>query len=200
VNGDGFADVIVSASVPDSPPSRRGAYLFLGSASGIPNGTQADAQTVLSDPFPNDSDNFTSALASGDVNGDGYDDVVVGATSDSAGQFRGAAYVFLGSATGVPDGTAVTAAAKLQSPGVILGPDDQFGAHVASADVNGDGSDEVLVGAPDYENGAGPIEELQLDEGALFVFPEPGFGLSLASGAAAVAALARRRMRNTGHR
>ena len=56
----------------------------------------------------------TSVAGAGDVNGDGYADVIVGADRYNAGQTNeGAAFVFLGSAAGIPDGNPTTASAQL---------------------------------------------------------------------------------------
>ena len=78
------------------------------------------------------------------MNGDGYADVIVGAALRRGQTDEGAAFVFLGNASGIPDGSPATAAARLESnsTGVPL-----FGESVASAgDVNGDGYADVIVG------------------------------------------------------
>ena len=111
-----------------------------------------------------------SVASAGDVNGDGYGDVIVGAPGYDAGQTdEGAAFVFHGSASGgIADGDPDTAAAQLES--------DQdgafFGESVAGAgDVNGDGYADVIVGAGSYDAG-------QTNEGAAFVFHGSASGVA----------------------
>lgn len=102
------------------------------------------ANTILTGPSANAS--FGCSVASaGDVNGDGYGDVIVGAYGLAAN--AGAAYVYMGSATGLS-----TSPAR-----VLNGPANSFfGYAVASAgDVNGDGRGDVIVGAYQYANSAG---------------------------------------------
>ncbi len=80
-----------------------------------------------------------SVAGAGDVNGDGYDDVVVGAYIYMYNTTIGRAYVYLGSASGL-----LSTAATTLSEGAYY-----FGHSVAGAgDVNGDGYDDVVVGAP----------------------------------------------------
>lgn len=88
---------------------------------------------------------FAYAVSSaGDINNDGYDDVIVGAPKyTDAGYAGGTAFVYYGSASGLPS-----------EPQWITGGDVQgsrFGAAVSSAgDVDGDGYDDILIGAYDY--------------------------------------------------
>ena len=98
-----------------------------------------------------------SVASAGDVNGDAYDDVIVGAPRYDLGVFEeGAAFVFYGSA----DGLSLTGSTRLNGDQSA----SSFGISVASAgDVNGDTYDDVIVGAPFYDNG----EE---NEGAAFIF------------------------------
>src|SRR5262249_45988460 len=117
VNGDGYADVIVGALDYDAPESNEGAaFVFLGSASGIvAEGTPANASARLES---NEAGAFlgTSVASAGDVNGDGYADVIVGADHYSNGvTSQGGAFVFLGGPAGVASGNPSTAYARLQS-------------------------------------------------------------------------------------
>jgi hypothetical protein len=134
VNGDGFDDVIVGAWLTDE------ALVYEGSASGL--GT-TPAWTAESDEF---GVGFgVSVATAGDVNGDGFDEVIVGAISYSHGQLHeGRAFVYKGSASGLGTAPAWTAESNQDLA--------HMGRSVATAgDVNGDGFDDVIVGAPDYD-------------------------------------------------
>jgi len=137
VNGDGYDDVIVGANNSDSGGSNAGkAYLYYGSFFGLSTTHDWAVQGEAAD------DQFGYSVASaGDVNRDGYADVIVGAyKNDSGGSNAGKAYVYHGSSSGLsttPDWTDLGKAAY-----------EYFGYCVASAgDVNGDGYDDVIVGA-----------------------------------------------------
>ncbi len=133
VDGDGYDDVAVGSS----GTSDVGAvYVYPGSASGL----SSDASVLLNGQTSGDE--FGGALdGAGDVNGDGYDDVVVGAQSYSSD--KGRVYVYLGSAAGLSSTAAVTLDGEVTS--------DNFGCAVAGAgDVDADGYADVIVGAEDY--------------------------------------------------
>lgn len=139
VNGDGFGDLIVGA-YEASPGGRTNAGLaivFHGSSAGV----GATPARVLEGVAMGDRFGRSVGTA-GDVDGDGFADVIIGAVlaSPSGRTNVGSAAVFHGS----PGGIGTTAARTLE--GIARG--DNFGVSVSSAgDVNGDGFADVIVGA-----------------------------------------------------
>jgi hypothetical protein len=141
VNNDGFDDIIIGANrgqpVKDSVGA---AYIFLGGPS-----MDNIADVNLSGTAEYDEFGYCVSDA-GDVNGDGYDDVIVGAPYNDAGANNaGRAYIYFG-------GPAMDDVPDIVLTGVAA--DDNFGWSVSGAgDVNNDGYDDVIVGAP--SNNAG---------------------------------------------
>ncbi|HLQ66307.1 MAG TPA: integrin alpha [Candidatus Limnocylindrales bacterium] len=141
VNQDGYADVIVGAYENSARGAGAGrAYVYFG-------GPRPDAipDMILSGEAAGDRFGI-SVAAAGDVNRDGYGDVMVGAyQNDAGGKDAGRAYVFFGGAR--PDDRP-----DLALTGASAG--DAFGFAVSGAgDMNKDGYADVIVGA--YHNGAG---------------------------------------------
>jgi len=127
VNGDGFGDVIVGA--PKWTSSTGGAAVLLGSSTGL-----ASSGTVLAGSSTPGGEFGLSVASAGDVNSDGYDDVIVG----EPGAASGSAYIFHGSPTGIGSTASTTISAATASV--------ELGTSVAGAgDVDGDGFDDVLV-------------------------------------------------------
>jgi hypothetical protein len=175
VNGDGLPDLIMGGPGYDfqSPIQIRSntgaAYLWLGRSNlsairltltntdwslGLPNATAAE---------------FGFSVASaGDVDHDGFGDVLVGAPghSNGANQPRGRVFLYRGSATGL-----LRSAATVLLPIATSGSDPRFGESVAGlGDINGDGFGDVAIGAPHYQNG-------RFREGAVFVYLGSSTGL-----------------------
>ena len=161
VNNDGYDDVVVGAPLYDAGETDEGeVYVFLGGPGGVGSGSLSHAATILQSNQA--GANLGSCVAgAGDTNGDGYADIIVTAPLYDSGQTdEGAAFVFLGSPTGIASGGPSNASAVLQS--------DQAGSHLGSSaagarDVNNDGYDDVIVAAPLYP--LGPTAN-----GAAFVF------------------------------
>ena len=171
VNGDGYADVVVGSAGYDAGDDGGAAFIFLGGPSGIADGNPSTAHAVLESDDAG-SDFAVAVGAAGDVNGDGFGDVIVGAPH-YPNFLAGAVFVFHGSAAGIADATASQADSRIDGTG------DEVGASVAWAgDVNGDGYDDVIVGAPEYTGGAS-------DEGGAWIFH--GSASGIASGGVAQA-------------
>ena len=165
VNGDGFSDVIVGASLYDNGQADEGrAFVFHGSAAGL---AATPAWIAESDQAAAE---FGAAVGTaGDVNGDGFSDVIVGASLYDNGQTsEGRAFVYYGSPSGLAAAPGWTAESDRNAA--------LFGRSVATAgDVNGDGYADVIVGASGYTNG-------QSSEGAAFLFYGAAAGLEAATG------------------
>ncbi len=161
VNGDGYSDVILGAYYYDNGQSNEGrAFVYHGSSTGLNSVVSWTAESDQADALFGDS-----VASAGDVNGDGYSDVIVGADYfDNGLTNEGGAFVYHGSPTGL--NSVVSWTAESNQGGAY------FGGSVASAgDVNGDGYSDVIVGAQVYDNG-------ELDEGHAFVYHGSSTGLS----------------------
>jgi len=156
VNGDTFDDVIIG--VPTASNNDReesgSSYVVYGSASptNIDLGT-LDAAGFRIDGAATYDDSGRSVAGAGDVNGDGKDDVIIGApNADNNGRENsGSSYVVYGSGTPTNIDLNSLDAAGFRIDGAA--EYDYSGRSVAGAgDVNGDGKDDVIIGAPDADN------------------------------------------------
>jgi PKD repeat protein len=167
VDGDGDDDAAISAYGFDTPTSGAGkVYVYLGGAGGLATApawtSSGDNQTTAA---------FGGSLALGDVNGDTYADLLVGAHQYNEGATAdvGKAYLYLGSAAGLSATAAWTATGDLQASA-------GFGSSVAIAgDVNGDGRNDAAVSASSYTEGAAT------DCGKAYVFHGTSGGLTAAA-------------------
>jgi Ca2+-binding RTX toxin-like protein len=157
INNDGFDDFGIGVPGDDQGGTDAGAaYVIFGNALGFSNfalsALGAGGFKIVGDAA---GDAAATIAGAGDVNNDGFDDIIVGApgAASGAGANSGAAYVIFGKASGFGtiDLGALAAADGFKIQG--HGPNDILGSSVASAgDINNDGFDDIVVGAP---NGAG---------------------------------------------
>ncbi|MCJ7549071.1 MAG: integrin alpha, partial [Anaerolineae bacterium] len=141
VNGDGFADVVIGAWSYTNLSTAGKAFVYHGSAAGL----SMTPDWEVDGENPSDSFGFAAGTA-GDVNGDGYDDLIVGARGFNS--LTGKAYVYLGSPTGLS--TTATWTGMGEATGHWYGR-----AVGAAGDVDGDGFDDIIIGAPRYGSDAG---------------------------------------------
>jgi len=147
VNGDGFDDFLIGTSDNDDGGLDAGqVYLILGKSSGWSMDTplsNADASFIGE---AKQDEAGISISCEGDVNGDGYDDIIIGADgNDDGGANAGQTYLILGKASGWSMDTDLSSA-----DASFIGENtyDNSGKCVdSSGDVNGDGYDDILIGA-----------------------------------------------------
>ena len=119
------------------------------------DGAQLWHQDMLTPGQSEEGDSFGSSLASGDFNGDKYDDLAVGVPGKKLGNKRnaGAVYVIYGSPRGLTNNSSQLWHQDMFIPGQSEGG-DSFGSSLASGDFTGDKCDDLAVGVP-YEKVGG---------------------------------------------
>lgn len=151
VNGDGYTDFVAGAPFHISSGIKSGGvFLFYGNSTN-------PATAIQIPELQKDSQTGASVGGAGDVNGDGYSDVLVGASHFDEGSLidAGRVYLYYGSATGLNP-----------SPKVIEGIQTgaKLGSSVSGAgDVNGDGFSDIIVGSPEFDRG-------EVNEGTAVVY------------------------------
>jgi len=175
INGDGLSDVAIGA--PDDneagQPDAGVVNVLYGSADGL--GSKGNQLWHQGTPGvaggPGANDRFGTAVACGDFDGDGFSDVAVGAPGNSAG--RGEVNVLYGTASGLS--AAGDQRWTQDSPDVqgVMQPGDEFGAALVAGNFDGDGFDDLAIGAPGEDLNA-------VDAGAVHVLYGSGRGLDAA--------------------
>jgi FG-GAP repeat/CARDB len=124
-------------------------------------------------------DEFGAALAAGDYNGDGFQDLAVGVPGENIGALNncGTANILFGKATGldgagsteIHEDSFATVGVTTFSIADVAEANDQFGRTLFAGDFNNDGRDEMAVGVPGEASGSG----------AVHVFRGGGLGISV---------------------
>jgi hypothetical protein len=183
-NGDGRDDLAIGvpgeegwngAKITDAGD----VYVVYGSALGLRHtsaqGWSQNGKLIWPDiqDNPEAGDRFGSSLASGDFNGDGRDDLAIGVLAEDIGAIVdcGAVHIIYGGAAGLTNaGNQFIHGANVSGDGAEAG--DRFGYALASGDFDGDGFDDMAVGAPS-EDVMGIV-----DAGAVHaIYGNPFFGL-----------------------
>jgi len=161
INGDGIGDIVIGApgftlSNPDATTTPGTSYVVFGSQAGFPanfelstlNGTNGFALNGVA------ADDWTGfrVRGAGDVNGDGKDDLIIGANGANPNGLEnaGSSYVLFGSTSGFApsiDLATLNGINGFTINGIAAG--DELGSAVSGAgDVNGDGFADLSIGAP----------------------------------------------------
>ncbi len=166
-NGDGYDDLAIGAPGEDVGGKNAAglAHIIYGSSAGLSaTAVRADQRFTQNTPNVGDrverGDRFATVITAGDFDGDGYEDVAIGtpgegvAGKDDAGVIN----VIYGSSSGLsatatrPDQRFTLKSANIAG---VANPDDLFGAALTTGDFNGDGRDDLAVGAPGDGIGGG---------------------------------------------
>jgi hypothetical protein len=186
INSDGIDDMVISAHMADlgANTNEGKAYVIFGGNASFGTATTFDLSTLNgTNGFVIEGgatfDNLASSFASvGDINGDTYDDLLIGAEDAGVGT-TGASYVIYG----IPNTSTFAATLNVNALNgtngfamVGVSDFDDFGASVSSAgDINGDGINDMLIGAPTADpNGLSSAGETYL----VFGKSTSGFGAS----------------------
>lgn len=168
LNGDGFADVVVGAHVYNTNQGRLYIFQSRGS-SGIATG--ASPTTIITGESGVAQTSFGVNSSIGDINGDGFNDLVVGAALFPNNTSIGRVYIFHSSSSGIASMNASAANTILTGEAV-----SNFGIYTTVVDTIGDGFGDVIVGGHTYNT----------NQGRTYVFQSSGSsGIASANASAA---------------
>jgi hypothetical protein len=152
LDGDPYADLVVGApyATVDGLASAGAVLIWRGTST-----LADDAPYVLSLPGQEKGDYLGAALAVGDLDGDGYDELIVGApghdsTLPNGDDAAGAVYIYDGEALDIYLSRTDFTIDALQPSHILRGAltMGRFGASLAVGDLDGEGADDLVVGAP----------------------------------------------------
>ncbi len=152
INGDGYDDVVIGAfSNNDAGDGAGAVYVVYGESATMATRTLDDASVVQITGEEAD-DEMGLGLAVGDLNGDGFGDIITAATGgDAGGAYFGDVYVVYGQSTALVSSSIVSlAAATFAGEAEYDNPQ-----RVDAGDIDNDGYDDLIIGSSAHDDGAG---------------------------------------------
>jgi hypothetical protein len=145
INGDNFSDIIIGANRYDEGKSNVGKiYVYLGASNGLSMYPDWSYTGNLMD-----GNLGISVAAAGDINGDGFGEIIIGSFNSNPQNPAGSAFVFSGSARGMTN--------QLVEISINNNPQVQVGQSVSTAgDINGDGYADIVAGVIWDKSNQGP--------------------------------------------
>ena len=168
-NGDGYGDLLAGALIADSDEGLGvgNCYVLFGGPDLPPVLSVGEPSAYVTNIYGDDAADLTGwRVAAADVNGDGYDDAIIGTLQNVQPIGRGTVYIVYGKRNWPRELSLDTDGAPIPGVTRVLGknPQDFAGSAVAAGDVNGDGFADVIIGA----FGAGP-EGMDGREGEVYI-------------------------------
>lgn len=165
-NGDGVDDLAIGVVYEDvdTADAAGAVNVIYGSATGLSDSGNQFWHQDVPDVFGSagGNDQFGFALAAGDFDGNGRDDLAIGVSGDNAGASdAGALHVFYGTASGLSAAGSQWFQQGLSGVHDSIEIGDKFGSVLAAGNFTGEGRDDLLVGVPDENAETGVVHALK---------------------------------------